>query len=98
MELVNDLRYAWRQLRRSPGFAVAAALTLAPGIAASLGFSRVATSMLCGVDVHNILLVIEAVTLILAVTCITASNLPARCAAHTRSNAGAAPRIGRNTR
>jgi ABC-type antimicrobial peptide transport system permease subunit len=53
------------------------------GIAASLAFSRIARSMLSGVDVHNILLVIEAVTAILAVTCITASYLPARRAAQT---------------
>jgi ABC-type lipoprotein release transport system permease subunit len=39
--------------------------------------------MLSGVDVHNILLVIEAVTVILPITCITASYLPARRAAHT---------------
>jgi ABC-type antimicrobial peptide transport system permease subunit len=132
MELGNDLRYAWRQLRRSPGFVLTAVLTLALGIgattiayqvtqqmrefgvrlalgaqrkdvlwlvlrrailllstgaalgiAASLAFSRIARSMLSGVDVHNILLVIEAVTAILAVTCITASYLPARRAAQT---------------
>jgi predicted permease len=53
------------------------------GIAASLAFSRIARSMLSSVDVHNILLVIEAVTAILAVTCITASYLPARRAAQT---------------
>ena len=53
------------------------------GIAASLGFSRVASSLLSGVDVHNILLVIEVVTAILAVTCVTASYLPARRAAQT---------------
>jgi predicted permease len=53
------------------------------GILASFGFSRIASSMLSGVDVHNILLVIEAVTAILAVTCITASYLPARRAAQT---------------
>jgi predicted permease len=51
------------------------------GIVASLGFSRIASSMLSGVDVYNILLVIEAVTAILAITCITASYLPARRAA-----------------
>ncbi|HEX4581500.1 MAG TPA: ABC transporter permease [Acidobacteriaceae bacterium] len=53
------------------------------GIAASLVLSRVAASMLTGIDIHNIVLVIEAVTLILAVTCITASYLPARRAAQT---------------
>jgi len=70
----------WLVLRRAMVLLTTGA---ALGIAASLAFSRVATSMLSGVDVHNILLVIEAVTVILAVTCITASYLPARRAAHT---------------
>jgi predicted permease len=70
----------WLVLRRAM---VLLSIGAALGIVASLGFSRVATSMLSGVDVHNILLVIEAVTVILAVTCITASYLPARRAAQT---------------
>jgi predicted permease len=70
----------WLVLRRAM---VLLTMGAALGIGASLAFSRVATSMLSGVDVHNILLVIEAVTVILAVTCITASYLPARRAAQT---------------
>jgi predicted permease len=70
----------WLVLRRA---VVLLSVGASLGIAASLGFSRIASSMLSGVDVHNILLVIEAVTAILAVTCITASYLPARRAAQT---------------
>lgn len=70
----------WLVLRRALMLLSIGALL---GIAASLGFSRIASSMLSGVDVHNIVLVIEAVTVILAITCITASYLPARRAAQT---------------
>ncbi len=70
----------WLVLRRA---IVLVTVGASIGIAASLGFGRIAGSMLSGVDVHNILLVIEAVTVILAVTCITASYLPARRAAQT---------------
>jgi predicted permease len=69
----------WLVLRRA---VVLLSIGASLGIAASVGFSRIAGSMLSGVDVHNILLVIEAVTVILAITCITASYLPARRAAH----------------
>ncbi len=74
----NDV--LWLVLRRAVTLLITGA---ALGIAASLVLSRVAASMLTGVDIHNIVLVIEAVTLILAVTCITASYLPARRAAQT---------------
>jgi predicted permease len=70
----------WLVLRRAVTLLIVGASL---GIAASLILSRVTASMLTGVDVHNILLVIEAVTVILAVTCITASYLPAYRAAQT---------------
>jgi predicted permease len=70
----------WLVLRRAVTLLIIGASL---GIAASLILSRVTASMLTGVDVHNILLVIEAVTVILAVTCITASYLPAHRAAQT---------------
>jgi ABC-type antimicrobial peptide transport system permease subunit len=74
----NDV--LWLVLRRA---IVLMSVGASLGIAASLGFSRIARSMLSGVDVHNILLVIEAVTAILAITCFTAGYLPARRAAQT---------------
>jgi predicted permease len=70
----------WMVLRRA---FVLLAIGGALGIAASLAISRITASMLSGVDLHNILLVIEAVAAILAITCITASYLPARRAAQT---------------
>ncbi len=70
----------WLVLRRA---IVLLSIGASLGVATSLGLSRIAGSLLSGVDLHNIVLVIEAVTVILAITCITASYLPARRAAQT---------------
>ena len=69
----------WLVLRRAVTLLASGAVL---GIALALGFSRLAFSMVAGVDLHHMTLVVEAVTLVLAVTCIAASYLPARRAAN----------------
>lgn len=69
----------WLVLRRA---LILLSIGGAVGIAAALTFTRLAQTLLFGVDTHHLLLVIEAVAVVLGTACITASYLPARRAAH----------------
>jgi ABC-type antimicrobial peptide transport system permease subunit len=83
--MFSDLRYASRQLKRNPGFAAVAilTLTLALGLGATFAASRLMSSMLFQTNAHDPL-TFSLTTLLLGAVAFAACLLPARRA--TRVN------------
>jgi putative ABC transport system permease protein len=75
--MVADLRFALRQLVKSPGFSIVAIFTLALGIGANTALSRLIRSLLFEVKASDPL-IYGAVSLLLGCAAAVACWIPAR--------------------
>jgi len=74
--LMNEFRFALRQLRKNPGFRATAVITLALGIAVSLACTRFLREMLYGVAATD-WFTFTAVAMALALVALVACLIPA---------------------